>query len=91
MHLHLWQSQTRQKGIGLELLKLTLPYYFSTFKLENLFCEPAASNVAPNKTLEKLGFDFIQSYDTIPGWINTYQTVNRWVLTKEKINLLFMP
>ena len=89
MHLHLWHKQTRQKGTGVEFLKLTLPYYFDTFKLQNLFCEPAASNVAPNKTLEKSGFDFVKSYDTIPGWINTYQTVNRWVLTKEKFNALF--
>ena len=89
MHLHMWQEQTRKKGIGVEFLKLTLPYYFDTFKLENLFCEPAASNAAPNKTLEKLGFDFVKSYDTIPGWINSYQTVNRWVLTREKYSYLF--
>jgi [ribosomal protein S5]-alanine N-acetyltransferase len=89
MHLHIWQKQGRQKGIGIEFLKLTIPYYFDLFKLENLFCEPSASNPAPNKTLEKLGFDFVKSYDTIPGWINFYQTVNRWVLTKEKFNSLF--
>lgn len=84
MHLHLWQKNIRQKGLGLDLLKLTLPYYFQTFKLKTLYCEPSAANAAPNKTLEKLGFDFIKSYDTIPGWINTYQTVNRWCLTEEK-------
>jgi RimJ/RimL family protein N-acetyltransferase len=89
MHLHMWHKQARQKGIGVEFLKLTLPYYFDIFKLENLFCEPAASNVAPNKTLEKLGFDFVKSYETIPGWINSYQTVNRWVLTKAKFKSSF--
>lgn len=89
MHLHIWLKQTRQQGVGVEFLKLTLPYYFDTFKLKNLFCEPAASNIAPNKTLEKSGFDFVKSYDTIPGWINAYQRVNRWVLTKEKFNSLF--
>ncbi len=89
MHLHMWHKQKRQKGIGAEFLKLTLPCYFDIFQLENLFCEPAASNTAPNKTLEKLGFDFVKSYDTIPGWINSYQTVNRWVLTKEKFSALF--
>lgn len=89
MHLHLWETQTRQKGMGLEFIRLTLPFYFDTFKLKNLFCEPSASNAAPNKTLKKAGFDFVKSYDTIPGWINTYQTVNRWVLTKEKYDYLF--
>jgi RimJ/RimL family protein N-acetyltransferase len=88
MHLHMWDKQTRQKGIGIEFLKLTLPYYFDIFKLQNLFCEPAASNAAPNKILEKSGFEFIKSYDTTPGWINSYQKVNRWVLTKEKFNAL---
>lgn len=90
MHLHMWHGQARQKGYGAELLKLTLPYYFNTFKLENLFCEPAASNIAPNRTLERSGFDFVRSYETTPGWINSYQTVNRWVMTKEKFNSLFV-
>ena len=89
MHLHMWHKQSRQKGIGVEFLRLALPYYFETFKLESLFCEPAASNTAPNKTLEKLGFDFLKSYDTVPGRITFYQTVNRWVLTKEKFKSLY--
>ena len=88
MHLHLWQTEARKKGLGLDFLKLTLPYYFHTFKLKILYCEPSAVNAAPNKTLEKLGFDFIKSYDTIPGWINAYQTVNRWCLTEEKFKSL---
>ncbi len=66
MHLHLWQGQTRQKGIGFDLLKMILPYFFDTFKLKKLYCEPSALNPAPNKTLEKLGFDFINEYETIP-------------------------
>ena len=88
MHLHIWHKYTRQQGVGAEFLKLTLPYYFDNFQLQNLFCEPSAFNAAPNKTLEKLGFDFLKSYDTIPGWLNSYQRVNRWVLTKEKFNSL---
>jgi hypothetical protein len=88
MHLHLWQKQIRQKGMGVEFLKLTIPYYFEIFQLENLFCEPSAYNPAPNKTLEKAGFDFIKSYDTVPGWINFYQTVNLWCLSKEKFKTL---
>ena len=87
MHLHIWKKEVRKKGIGFELLKLTIPHYFDIFKLKNLYCEPLATNSAPNRTLEKLGFEFIKSYDTIPGWINTYQTVNRWCLTKEQFEL----
>lgn len=84
MHLHLWQPTIRQQGMGEILLNLTLPYYFETYQLKRLFCEPAASNPAPNKILPKVGFTFIQSYDTTPGWINTFQTVNRWCLTAEQ-------
>ena len=89
MHLHLWQGQTRQKGIGFDLLKMTLPYFFDIFKLKTLYCEPSALNPSPNKILEKLGFDFVKSYETTPGWINFYQLVNMWCLTDEKFNTLY--
>ena len=70
MHLHIWHELKRKKGLGLALLKKSLPFFFNTFHLKTLYCEPSASNPAPNKTLEKLGFDFIKSYETVPGWIN---------------------
>ena len=80
MHLHMWHSEKRKKGMGHEFIKMSLPYYFDRFKLKRLYCEPNAFNTAPNKTLEKSGFQFIKQYDTTPGWINYYQTVNRWCL-----------
>ena len=88
MHLHVWDESKREKGIGLTFLKKTLPHYFNTFHLKALYCEPYALNPAPNKALEKLGFDFIKSYDTMPGWINLYQTVNRWCMTEEKFRAI---
>lgn len=78
MHLHLWNSGRRKKGIGTALVKMTLPYFFQNFKLKKLFCEPYALNPAPNKTLEKTGFTFLKSYVTIPGSLNFEQQVNRW-------------
>jgi RimJ/RimL family protein N-acetyltransferase len=89
MHLHVWDESRRKKGMGHTFLKKTLPYYFNAFHLKALYCEPYAFNPAPNKALEKSGFDFIKSYDTIPGWINLYQTVNRWCLTEEKFQKNF--
>lgn len=86
MHLHLWETHTRKKGQGLEFLKLTIPYYFKHFKLKKLICEPYSKNVAPNKTLKKLDFERVRTYDTIPGWINFYQTVHRYELTKEQFD-----
>lgn len=84
MHLHLWNSTNRKKGLGSELLKKSLPFYFDNLKLEVLYCEPYALNPAPNKILEKIGFEFEKRYTTIPGSLNFEQEVNRWKLTREK-------
>ena len=89
MHLHLWQSKNRQKGIGTELVKKSLPYFFKNLKLQQLFCEPYALNSAPNKTLKKIGFEFEKEYKTIPGSLNFEQIVKRWKLTRERYNLLY--
>ena len=82
MHLHLWKSNNRKKGIGTELVRKSLPFYFERLKIEKLICEPYALNPAPNKTLEKVGFGFVKKYRTIPGSLNFEQEVNRWELTK---------
>lgn len=83
MHLHLWRSTNRKKGIGTELVKKSLSFYFENLKIEKLICEPSALNLAPNKTLKKIGFKFVMKHTTIPGPLNFEQEVNRWELTKE--------
>jgi RimJ/RimL family protein N-acetyltransferase len=88
MHLHLWDIKNRKSGLGLDFLKMTIPYYFNNFGLEKLICEPYSKNVAPNKVLTKLGFELVKTYDTKPGWINFHQRVNRYELKKEKIKTL---
>ncbi len=91
IHLHLWKSDIRKKGIGTELVKMTLPYFFNNMQLKKIYCEPYALNPAPNKTLPKLGFEFVKEYTTIPGAINFEQPVRRWELSLEKfkqMNLL---
>lgn len=85
MHLHLWKSGTRKSGLGLEFLKMTIPLYFEKLELKKLICEPYSENIAPNRTLKKIGFDLIQTYETIPGPINFRQIVNRYELTKEQL------
>ena len=85
MHLHLWKSGTRKNGLGLQFLKMTIPFYFEKFELKKLICEPYAENIAPNRTLKKIGFDLIMTYETVPGLINFRQTVNRYELTKEQL------
>jgi len=88
MHLHLWNTETRQKGMGTDLVKLSLGYFFDNLLLEKLYSEPYALNPAPNKTLERVGFKFIKNYVTTPGFINFEQPVNRWELTYDEYRKL---
>ena len=88
MHLHLWKSDTRQKGIGTALVKQSLPYFFKNLQLKKLWCEPYALNPAPNKTLEKIGFEFVKEYVTVPGSLSFEQPTKQWLLTREKFDTL---
>ena len=88
MHLHLWNSRLRKNGLGFELIKRSIPIFFKEFQLKTLFCEPYANNIAPNKTLIKLRFEFIKTYETTPGWINFQQMVNRYELSAEQLKSL---
>lgn len=84
MHLHLWKNDLRKTGLGTELVKMTLFYFFEKLNLKILYCEPSALNPAPNKTLKKTGFEFVKEYITTPGFLNFEQKVNLWELTYEK-------
>jgi RimJ/RimL family protein N-acetyltransferase len=84
MHLHLWNSEGRKKGMGTELVKMSLPYFFENLELKKIYSEPYALNPAPNKTLEKAGFTFVKEYITIPGFLNFEQPVRCWELTFEQ-------
>jgi len=88
MHLHMWKSHTRKRGLGPEFLKHTIPIYFENFKLEKLICEPHAKNIAPNRVLEKIGFEFIKEYETIAGWINLKQFVRRYEMTSKQFKVM---
>ena len=84
MHLHLWQKDNHQKGIGSALVKASLHYYFNNFDLQELYCEPYALNEAPNKTLSRVGFEFVQEHKTIPGTLNFEQIVKIWRMSKTR-------
>lgn len=88
MHLHIWEPGNRTKGMGFQFVKMTLPFFFKNMKLKRICCEPYALNPAPNKTMEKLGFEFIKEYITVPGFINFEQPVKRWELSYEKFRQL---
>jgi len=88
MHLHVWKTNIRKKGYGVQLVKKSLPYFFKNLQLNKILCEPYALNPAPNKVLEKTGFSFVREYITTPGWINYEQPVKRWELTLYDFNKL---
>jgi ribosomal protein S18 acetylase RimI-like enzyme len=80
MHLHVVAEGDRRRGIGSACVRQTAEIYFETLRLKQLFCEPNALNVAPNRTLQGAGFKYVKTYMTVPGWINFHQPVTRWVL-----------
>lgn len=82
MHLHIWNKETRRKGMGVALVKKSLPIYFEKLKINTLFCQPYTLNIAPNKTLEKAGFVFVKKYKTILGSLNFEQDVNLWKINR---------
>jgi [ribosomal protein S5]-alanine N-acetyltransferase len=84
MHLHVWIPLQRNKGYGVQFVKMTLPYFFNNLQLQELFCQPYALNPSPNKTIEKVGFDFVKEYITIPGPLAFEQPVKLWKISAEK-------
>jgi RimJ/RimL family protein N-acetyltransferase len=82
MHLHLWDASLRKKGLGTAFVQKTIAIYFQELQIDTLICEPKASNLAANKTLEKVGFRFLKKYLTIPGSITYKQEVSQWQMTK---------
>ena len=88
MHLHIWNASSRNIGLGMEFIKMTLPYFFENLKLKKIFCEPYALNPSPNNLLRKFGFQFVRKQTTIPGYINFEQEVNLWEMTKENFEIL---
>ena len=82
MHLHIVDASGRKQGIGAECVRQTIELYFQALDLKQLFCEPSAFNVAPNRTLQKAGFKYVKTHMTVPGPLNFHQAVNRWVIDR---------
>jgi hypothetical protein len=56
MHLHIWNTERRGKGIGGRLFCLSAIDFFERFEVREIVCEPGASNPYPNRMLQKIGF-----------------------------------
>jgi RimJ/RimL family protein N-acetyltransferase len=85
MHLHVTAAANRRQGIGTECVRQTVRIYFDRFGLQRLFAEPNAYNTAPNRTLQRVGFRFVLTHITVPGWINFEQPVTRWVFERSQL------
>lgn len=88
MHLHVWEADKRQQGIGRQMVLKSLEFYFRSLQFKRILCEPNILNEAPNKTLARIGFTFLQTYQPTPGIINFPHTQNQWVLTCERFHEL---
>ena len=91
LHLHVWSPGARRRGLGTRMVAAALPHFFETLALQYLICEPASANPAPNRALEKLGFELEKCYETIPAGWNFVLEVNRWVFTRAQLELRYPP
>jgi RimJ/RimL family protein N-acetyltransferase len=82
MHLHVIHPEHRSRGIGAHCVRESAEIYFRTLQLKRLYCEPNAFNIAPNRTLQKAGFEYVKTHRTVPGPLNYHQAVTRWVLER---------
>jgi RimJ/RimL family protein N-acetyltransferase len=89
MHLHLWNSEARHRGIGSELIRLSMKHFFERLQLEDLYSQPYSLNPAPNRALEKAGFEFVKEYVTVPGSLNFEQPVKLWHFSRQRFTEIY--
>jgi RimJ/RimL family protein N-acetyltransferase len=86
MHLHILDARNRKSGFGVECVRLSAALYFDLLKLKRLYCQPNAFNIAPNRTLQRAGFRYIETVMATPSPINFHQPITRWVLERSEVN-----
>lgn len=89
VHLHLWRGTPKGQKLGRRMVAAAIPYFFEKLELMALLCEPAAANPAPNRTMERLGFSLVKTYETVPAGWNFLLEVNQWRLSRERCKELF--
>lgn len=82
MHLHVLKGDNRNSGIGTRCVELSVSLYFDMLKLDRLYCQPYSFNIAPNRTLQKAGFKYIKTYNTVPSSLNFNQPVTQWMIER---------
>jgi len=82
IHLHLWNPDLRQQGLGTWFFKQSVNFFLRYFRLQTIICEPRAENPGPNKLLRSLGLTPTRTYKTVPGVICFEQMVTRYEITR---------
>lgn len=80
MHLHIVDPGRRRAGLGAQFVQQSAAAYFQALHLQRLYCQPNAFNTAPNRTLQRAGFQYVFTAKLTPSPINYLQPVTRWVL-----------
>ena len=66
----------------MQFVRRSAELYFSRLELERLYCQPNAFNVAPNRTLQKAGFRYVQTFIDQPHPMNSRQALTRSVMER---------
>ena len=82
MHLHIVEAVHRRAGVGAAAIRASVELYFGELRLQRLFCEPNAFNIAPNRALQRAGFRYVKTHMTVPGPLNFHQAATRWVIER---------
>lgn len=85
MHLHIVDPSRRRSGLGVEFVTRSVQQYFEVLELQRLYCEPNAFNVAPNRTLQRAGFQYLFTHETQPSPINFPQVTTVWVIERDDL------
>ena len=83
MHLHLWEEASRGKGYGGVLFCLAAIEFFRRFNLKTIICEPSASNPAPNRMLQRIGFPLILTHTAATSELSLVSEVNRYAIDRK--------
>ncbi len=84
MHMHILDACNRKSGHGAECVRLSADFYFELLQLQRLYCQPNAFNIAPNRTLQSVGFRYVETVMATPSSINFHQPITRWILERSK-------
>lgn len=85
LHLHMIEESERNVGHGRSCVERSAHIYFKNFELRQLYCQPNAFNVAPNRALQRAGFKYLKTFYTVPGPLNMHQAITQWVINRNQV------